>query len=176
MNALADVLSIEGVRQFIQAGGPVVAALVLVGLLLWTLIFERAWFYLRVRPRLLAELEQRWDARADHASWKARHVKQRMISEARLQLRGSLPVIKALVALCPMIGLLGTVTGMIQVFEVVAVQGSGNARAIASGVSAATLPTLSGMVLALSGIYPMARFDAIVKRSTRALNDHMVTH
>ena len=72
-----------------------------------------------------------------------------------------------------MIGLLGTVTGMIQVFEVMAAQGTGDARAMAGGVSAATLPTLSGMVLALSGIYPVSRFEYLLERSTRALRDHM---
>jgi biopolymer transport protein ExbB len=62
---------------------------------------------------------------------------------------------------------------MIQVFEVMAVLGTGNAREMASGVSAATLPTLAGMVLALSGMYPIARFEHVVKQQSRALRDHM---
>ena len=173
MTLLADALSLEGIRRFIEAGGPVVAALVLVGLLLWALIFERAFFHLRARRQLLAAVQQQWDARSDQASWYAQRTRERLISEARLRIRGSLPVIKALVAACPMIGLLGTVTGMIQVFEVMAAQGTGDARAMAGGVSAATLPTLSGMVLALSGIYPVSRFEYLLERSTRALRDHM---
>ena len=51
-----------------------------------------------------------------------------------------------------MFGLLGTVTGMIEVFDVMAVAGSGNARGMAAGVSKATLPTMAGMVGALSGM------------------------
>jgi biopolymer transport protein ExbB len=50
-----------------------------------------------------------------------------------------------------MLGLLGTVTGMIEVFDVMA-GGSGNARGMAAGVSKATLPTMAGMVAALSGM------------------------
>ena len=176
MAPLQDALSLTGIRLFIEAGGPVVVLLLGVALLMWTLIFERTFFMLFARRRLLREIESRWDARADHSSWYAMRVKERLISEVRLKLRGSLPVIKAIVAACPMIGLLGTVTGMIQVFEVMAVQGTGNARAMASGVSAATLPTLSGMVLALSGIYPVSRFEHLLDHSTRALHDHMVTH
>jgi biopolymer transport protein ExbB len=61
-------------------------------------------------------------------------------------------MIKTLVALCPLFGLLGTVTGMIKVFEVMAVSGSGNVRAMAAGVSQATIPTMAGMVGALSGV------------------------
>jgi len=58
-----------------------------------------------------------------------------------------------LVALCPLLGLMGTVTGMIEVFDVMAVSGSGNARSMASGVSKATIPTMAGMVGALSGVF-----------------------
>jgi biopolymer transport protein ExbB len=64
-----------------------------------------------------------------------------------------LPIIKTLVALCPLLGLMGTVTGMIEVFDVMAVSGSGNARSMASGVSKATIPTMAGMVGALSGVF-----------------------
>lgn len=53
----------------------------------------------------------------------------------------------------PLLGLLGTVTGMIAVFDVMTYSGSGSARAMASGVSMATVPTMAGMVAALSGVY-----------------------
>jgi biopolymer transport protein ExbB len=59
------------------------------------------------------------------------------------------------------------------VFEVMAVLGTSNAREMASGVSAATLPTMAGMVLALSGMYPLAKYEGIVKREIRKLSDHM---
>jgi biopolymer transport protein ExbB len=64
-----------------------------------------------------------------------------------------LRLIKALIAVCPLLGLLGTVTGMIHVFDVMALLGSGNARAMADGVSMATIPTMAGMVVALSGLF-----------------------
>ena len=60
--------------------------------------------------------------------------------------------IKGLVALCPLLGLLGTVTGMIEVFDVMAYTGTGNPRAMASGVSKATLPTMTGLVISISGL------------------------
>jgi biopolymer transport protein ExbB len=41
---------------------------------------------------------------------------------------------------------------MVEVFEVMAVQGSGNPRSMAAGVSKATIPTMAGMVAALSGV------------------------
>ena len=61
-----------------------------------------------------------------------------------LELQRGLQIIKSLVALCPMLGLLGTVTGMIEVFDVMAIAGSGNVRGMAGGISKATLPTMAG--------------------------------
>jgi len=57
-----------------------------------------------------------------------------MISEVKMNLNMNVNMIKTLVATCPLVGLLGTVTGMVSVFDVMAVLGSGNARAMADGV------------------------------------------
>jgi len=46
---------------------------------------------------------------------------------------------------------------MIEVFDVLAVMGSGNPRAMSTGVAKATIPTMAGMTVALSGLY--FRFD-----------------
>lgn len=176
LESLASLLHVGGIAAFIEAGGVVLRWLFVIAIVMWVLIIERAVYYWRERPRLVAGLHSRWMARDDHASWCARQIRRRWLSEARGALRGSVPMIKALVALCPLLGLLGTVTGMMQVFELVAVQGTGNARAMAAGVSAATLPTMSGMVLALSALYPLSRFEHIVRREIRVLGDHMPTH
>jgi biopolymer transport protein ExbB len=69
------------------------------------------------------------------------------------RLEGSLPTIATLGALLPMLGLLGTVTGMINVFEVIAVQGSGEPEAMASGISQALLTTASGLAIAIPVIF-----------------------
>ncbi|MGO0307376.1 MotA/TolQ/ExbB proton channel family protein [Endozoicomonas acroporae] len=67
----------------------------------------------------------------------------------------NIPLIKTIIAVCPLLGLLGTVTGMVAVFDVMSVAGTGNARAMAAGVSRATIPTMAGMVVALSGLLAM---------------------
>ena len=64
-----------------------------------------------------------------------------------------LKMLDGLIGLCPMLGLLGTVYGMIEVFEVLAVLGTGNPRAMSTGVAKATIPTMAGMTIALSGLF-----------------------
>ena len=73
-------------------------------------------------------------------------IRQELISKQDIENKRGLPIIKVLIALCPLLGLLGTVVGMIQVFDILAVTGTGSPRAMASGISKATIPTLAGMV------------------------------
>jgi biopolymer transport protein ExbB len=94
-----------------------------------------------------------------------------MISRVSLKLRFSLPVIQALVALCPLLGLMGTVTGMIMVFDVMAMSGGGNARSMAAGVSQATIPTMAGMVGALSGVFASTWLTRTAKTERMHLED-----
>ena len=71
----------------------------------------------------------------------------------------------------PMFGLLGTVTGMIEVFDVMAATGSSNARAMASGVSKATIPTMAGMVSTIPGIYFVTNLQRRASRETQRVAD-----
>jgi biopolymer transport protein ExbB len=84
-------------------------------------------------------------------------------------------MIKTLVSLCPLLGLLGTVTGMIQVFDVMAVEGTSNARSMAAGVSLATVPTMAGMVGALSGVFASTWLNRKSARQLEIFRDSMTT-
>ncbi len=69
------------------------------------------------------------------------------------KLEGHLGTIATIGSLLPMLGLLGTVLGMINVFEVVAIHGSGKPEAMAEGISQALLTTASGLVFAIPVIF-----------------------
>ena len=73
-----------------------------------------------------------------------------------------------------LLGLLGTVTGMIEVFEVMAISGSGNPRSMASGVSKATVPTMAGMVAALSGVAMSAYLENKARREREFIADELI--
>lgn len=164
------------IRDFFEAGGDVLFGILFVTILMWTLIVERFWFYMFVLPRRVSEVKEAWNSRADTFSWHARQVRARLISEIGVECRHYLQIIKALMAILPLLGLLGTVTGMIGVFDVMAFAGTGNARLMAAGVSRATIPTMAGLVAALSGLYFASWFETKSKREVERVEDLLAHH
>lgn len=140
------------VTQFLNTGGTVLWLILLVSICLWCLIVERLLFFKRRYPLLKNKWVGDWNNRSDKSSPRAKTIRIAMISEAKLEMTKVTLIIKMLIAVCPLMGLLGTVTGMIHVFDIMAVTGTGNARAMASGVSQATIPTMAGMVVAIAGL------------------------
>jgi len=141
------------IRDFMELGGDVLYGIMLTLFLMWTLILERLWYFYRVYPSEQRQIVEFWETRADTTSWYAKRIREQVVSQCALALKRNIGLIKALIAICPLLGLLGTVTGMVTVFDVMTYSGTGNARAMASGVSKATVPTMAGMVAALSGVY-----------------------
>ncbi len=164
---------LDTIREFIELGGPVLYAVMAVLFLMWTFIIERFWYVYFVYPRERERVLTAWRERFDQESWYARRIRELWISQTAIELGRGLSFIRTCVAVCPLLGLLGTVTGMILVFDVMAIVGTGNARAMADGVSQATVPTMSGMVAALSGIYFADRLERLHREETEFLEDEM---
>jgi len=163
----------EALRDFLDAGGPILGVILAVAFGMWVLIIERYWFIRITYPRLLRRTLALWNARADRHGWHARRIRQALVSRLVVRLERGLPLLRALVALCPLLGLLGTVWGMIQVFDVLALTGSGNPRLMAAGISQATIPTMAGMVVAISGLYFSARLQVHVQRLAQLAADRL---
>jgi len=71
----------------------------------------------------------------------------------RLRLDKALAFMGVLVVIAPLLGLLGTVLGMIQTFQVISIYGTGNATAMASGIAIALITTEAGLLIAVPGIF-----------------------
>ena len=161
------------VQAFLETGGGVLNFIGLITIVMWTLMLERFYYFYRVFPGVAEGVQRDWQARDDHSSWAAHQIRRLRVSEMRMQLEDGLAYIRVLVALCPLLGLLGTVTGMIEVFDVMAIAGSGNAKAMAGGVSKATIPTMAGMVAALSGLILSARLENFAADEGERLADRL---
>jgi len=164
---------IDMVRNFMGTGGDVLFIIAFVLVVMWTFIIERIWFQNYTFPRESRHMIAKWASRSDMSSWSAQRIREAWISQSKEALNQYLLLIKTLVAICPMVGLLGTVTGMITVFETMATHGTGNPRLMAAGISMATIPTMAGMVAALSGLFVSTRLEASARTKTEQLADRM---
>jgi biopolymer transport protein ExbB len=165
--------AIEAIRDFMALGGPVLKVIAFTIFLMWVLIVERLLFFRTTMKLMSREIHDDWESRTERRSWHAHQIRELMISRFSLSVNRGITMIQTFVALCPLLGLLGTVTGMIKVFQVLAVSGSGNVRAMAGGVSQATVPTMAGMVGALSGVLLVTLLSRRATREVEFLEDSL---
>ncbi len=170
------MMPLYAIADFIEQGGSVLWLLFATCFLLWVLILERLWFIRITWPHRARNLIENWNKRQDCHSFLARKIREATVSEVNMALHASLPLIRVLVVLCPLLGLLGTVLGMIGVFEVIAVSGNDDAQAMARGVYRATIPTMAGLVVALTGIYFTVRLRQLADRETSRVQDSLTLH
>ena len=165
--------ALETIRDFMELGGNVLFIIGFLTLFMWILIVERLIYLRSGHKRLAAKALMLWEGRSDQGSWNAHQIRTRLISQVSAKVERNIPLIQTCVALCPLLGLLGTVTGMVEVFEVMAISGSGNPRSMASGVSKATIPTMAGMVAALSGVAMATYLQRKAGRERELLADNL---
>ena len=167
--------ALESIRDFMELGGDVLLAIALLTLVMWVIIFERM-FYIRFNhQKAVNKALSIWQQRKEHNSWHAHMVRERLISKVSQGIEKNLSLLETSVAICPLLGLLGTVTGMVKVFEVMALVGSSNPRSMAAGISLATVPTMAGMVAALSGVAMSAYLKKKAQTERTLLGEHLLT-
>ena len=138
--------------DMVELGGNILLAIVFMAMLICTLLFERLGYLSLVYPRQRDQAVALWQGREAASDWQAQQLRQLLIARLRQSLTRNLDLTKTLIKLCPLLGLLGTVLGMLEVFDAVAATGSNNPRSTASGVSKATVTTMAGMVVAIAGM------------------------
>ena len=136
--------------NFLYQGGPVVLILFFISIYLFVLIFAKF-------KHLFFDMHSIQDEYKENlANIKNDNLYLLNITSLKSDYKSIVKkdfyIIQTLIALCPILGLLGTVTGMIEVFDVVSFFGTGNARALASGITKATLPTMTGMAISIVGL------------------------
>ena len=183
------------IEDYLQTGGVVMLPLVLVSLVMWLLIMDRAIFFRRLHHKNMS-FQTAWEhvragrmpdpkrfggavsllvARFNAARCGNPALDRFILDETVLCINRAmdayLSVIAVLAAVAPLLGLLGTVTGMITTFDVLAVFGTGNARAMAGGISEALITTQTGHgpLVAIPGLY----MQGFLRRRARALQQRI---
>ncbi len=183
----------------IQSGGVLVWPILLVGLVAVILVLERLIFLGRVRHNTdklmthVTELVEAGDYRGAMKETESlsgmptsnvlkagltqqgqpRDIIESSLAEAILKetprLERFLPALKVLAAIAPLLGLLGTVTGMINTFQVITVHGTGDPRLMAGGISEALITTQLGLAVAI----PILVIAALLGRKVNRIASDM---
>jgi biopolymer transport protein ExbB len=161
----------EAVLDMRQLGGPVVVWIFIACVIMWTIVMERYWYFKKVLPSEATRMLAEWNERSNKHSWASRQIRTAMISRLNAGMSSNLQVLRVLVPMCPLLGLVGTVSGMLAVFDSMAALGSADARSMATGVSEAMVCTLTGLAVSISGLYPVYYFKSRVRRETELLSD-----
>ncbi|ASP39288.1 biopolymer transporter ExbB [Bacterioplanes sanyensis] len=163
----------EPVYLFMERGGDVLYGILGLIFVLWLLVLERVAYFTFVHKRSVKTAVQEWEARSERRSWHAHQVRQDLIGKLEHDLVANMTTIKMVIGMAPLFGLLGTVTGMIEVFDVMAFIGNGSPKAMASGISKATIPTMAGMVGALTGVFAQSLLERYINREKIHLEDQL---
>lgn len=171
--------------------------LILVSIWMWALIVERVLYFRRIDkddvdikqavkmlsvaslPKTSNGLQTRVVASFLKERTGNKKLDQDMLDQCAMRemspLRRYLSVIVVLAAVAPLFGLLGTVTGMMTTFNVIALFGTGNARAMAGGISEALITTQSGLLVAIPGLFMSAFLIRRANRLESRLNEVVMT-
>lgn len=189
----------QAIEQYIKDGGIFIYPIILGTLWAFMMVIERTLFFLTTASRLTAQqkrffgaldtqgVERAFTTLGDSQSilakvlrvGKENHTKsiERIEEKIEVLLLAELPIynkflpqISTLAGMMPMLGLLGTVTGMISTFNQINLHGTGDAQAMAGGISEALITTQAGMVAALPIILGHLFISNRVKKITATLH------
>lgn len=165
---------LSNIIDYINKGGIVMYPLICISFIMWLLIIERLIFFKRLYSKNISKKEIIAIIKGtekpslnygiiDILLYEILKKKEEMdlspsiIDEAVVKVVHSLDkhleIISLLASIAPLLGLLGTTTGMIKTFFAIAIFGTGNAKALASGISEALITTQTGLFIAIPGIY-----------------------
>lgn len=151
--------------EFADRGGNVIYLIALVIFIISAMVFDRAFFLFKVfrnRDKAAREIMEKTAVPGDRRNTVA--LRLREVERIAREFYRPMPHIRSLIAICPLLGLLGTVAGMMQLFDSISFFGTGNSRAIISAVSQTTVPAMAGMTAALFG----ALADTLLRRRAKA--------
>jgi biopolymer transport protein ExbB len=85
------------------------------------------------------------------------------------KLRRGLTVLDTVVTLAPMLGILGTVTGIITSFDMLSSSGMQNPTGVVAGIAEALITTAAGLIISMFALVPFNAFTSHIRRVTRGL-------
>ncbi len=184
--------------KVLMAGGLLMLPIILCSVVALAIILERAWFFYRLpstekADEMIALVDEGKFDDALSLSEETPHPVLRVLAsgirsrasapekameatgirEIGLAKRG-LPSLDTIITLSPLLGLLGTIIGMIDSFGIMAIEGMGSPHAVTGGVAEALICTAGGITVAVLALIPYNYFLVRTERITEQI-EHYAT-
>lgn len=183
--------TLDSLWHFIMAGGPVMFPLMALSLWLWVLVLVKLLWLVRTAREEVSlsaafELLEKGGTppwRWSPLGWALKYFMSVRTNEPEsdvlfweASVRKQIPLmwrhintLLMLSGVAPLLGLLGTVAGMISTFEVIMQFGTGNAQALAAGISEALITTETGLLIAVPGLFTAYMMRRRIRREQQKL-------
>jgi biopolymer transport protein ExbB len=161
--------------DYLYQGGSVIVPLIFVSVWMWYLIIKKLCilnYWKKQRGKNSNEIQS---VMADFKNHKTpdpkinKRLLETLVKKRQNNIEHHVQTIFVLAAIAPLLGLLGTVTGMISTFEAISRFGTANARAMAAGISEALITTQIGLIVAVPGLF----MGHIIRRKTDVIQNQM---
>lgn len=150
------------INSFIEKGGDVLIIIFIVAFTMWSVILDKLFYHFFIYKKRLSLFK------IGH-----KQLNKIFFLSTKKKIENGMSFIKISIIIAPLLGLLGTVTGMIEVFDIISILGNSDAKAMSSGISQATIPTMVGMSVALSGMIFQTYLKQSNKKKLRLLSEKL---
>ena len=83
----------SSIRDFMEAGGSVLWLIAILVFFMWAMIFERIWYFSHGHDFYVKDLASDWNKRIDKTSWHALQIREKMLSQAKVEINKNLSII-----------------------------------------------------------------------------------
>lgn len=183
-------------RELFVRGGPIMWPLLLLSVTSLTISIERALFWWRARQKKddsviedIFRLTEKGDFEAavsagrespdivaevlvsglEHRDYGLAETMQVTAEDEIVRMKRGLDVLDTIITMAPLLGILGTVLGIIESFDLLGASGIEDPKAVTGGIAQALLTTAAGLSVALLTLVPFNYLAARVQRATKHL-------
>lgn len=102
---------------------------------------------------------------AAHAGFSSAKAMEAVALEAVKSMRRGMPVLDTIITIAPMLGILGTVTGIIASFDMLGQTGVEDPRAVVAGIAEALITTAAGLGISVATVFPYNYFNSRIENA-----------
>ncbi len=187
------------IYELIQQGGPVMYPLLACSVIAMTVICERLLFWWQIRRRRNRQLMDRVLRLAETASWREikeitqncedhvikvltvgilhRDYDMSKAMEAEAQhiakkMSQFMTVLDTMITVAPLLGILGTVLGIISSFDVLGASGLADPKLVTGGIAQALVTTAAGLAISITCVFPYNYFNSRISNAVHVMEKY----